>query len=207
MVCDKVLIHDYIDERLGQEEKEKLEMHIAQCEQCRIYYQELQNTVTKLNTLKKFSVPDNFIPSLMERIDNDRKILHLQYRILKWGLACAAVFLMVFTIIDKNLLPILQQKKMISKAQAPTRKKAAESPQVMTKVKKTKSKKEKTIIKKPAKTIIKRQEEPKEECTMDKTKTNKQINAECLDDEDSNWDTEYKKSDAHSQKEQEKKRE
>lgn len=70
MRCRSVreLLSPYIDLVLSDEEKIKVEKHLAACESCRKDLAELQNAVNRIRGMEKFEAPSDFMSGLHERL-------------------------------------------------------------------------------------------------------------------------------------------
>lgn len=114
MRCRNVreLLSPYIDLMLSDEDKTRVEEHLAACESCRKDLAELQNAVNRIRGMEKLEAPSDFMSGLHERL-LEEKVTPFGKRRSKnhlvsssgWLVATAASIALAFGIYVSSLVP------------------------------------------------------------------------------------------------------
>ena len=115
MRCQRVreLLSPYIDLVLPDEERNKVEEHLAACESCRKDLAELQRAVNRIREMEKLEAPSDFMGKLHKRLleekiapfDRHRRKSHLVNNTSGWLVASVASIALIFGIYISSLLP------------------------------------------------------------------------------------------------------
>lgn len=115
MRCQSVreLLSPYIDLVLSDEEKTRVEEHLAACESCRKDLAELQGAVNRIRGMEKLQAPSDFMKELHERLleekvaplDRHRQKNHLVHSTSRWLVASVASIALVAGIYISSLVP------------------------------------------------------------------------------------------------------
>lgn len=115
MRCQSVreLLSPYIDLVLSEEEKTRVEEHLAACESCRKDLAELQGAVNRIRGMEKREAPSDFMNELHERLlqekvtplENQRHKHHLVHSTSRWLVASVASIALVAGIYISSLVP------------------------------------------------------------------------------------------------------
>ncbi|MFT3916856.1 MAG: anti-sigma factor [Anaeromyxobacteraceae bacterium] len=60
------LVTDYLEDRMGEDERTRLELHLAYCPPCRVYLEQVRATVALAGRLTEESVPATKRDELLE---------------------------------------------------------------------------------------------------------------------------------------------
>ncbi len=115
MRCQKIkqLLSPYIDLVLSEEEKTRVEEHLADCESCRQELTELKNTVKSIRDMEKLQAPSEFINELHERLSREKvtpfnkrnRNNHLVSSTSGWFAASVASIALIAGIYISSLVP------------------------------------------------------------------------------------------------------
>lgn len=115
MRCQSVreLLSPYIDLVLSDEEKTKVEKHLAACESCRKDLAELQGAVNRIRGMEKLQAPSDFMKELHERLLQEkvapfgrhRQKNHLVHSTSRWLVASVASIALIAGIYISSLVP------------------------------------------------------------------------------------------------------
>lgn len=115
MRCQRVreLLSPYIDLVLTDEERNRVEEHLAACESCRKDLAELQSAVNRIREMEKFEAPSDFMSKLHERLLQEKvtplrkhgRKSHLVNNTSGWLVASVASVALVLGIYISSLLP------------------------------------------------------------------------------------------------------
>lgn len=115
MRCQSIrnLLSPYIDLVLSEEEKTKVEKHLATCKYCRQDLAELQSAVKRIRDLEKLEAPSSFMNELHERLLHEKvtpfnkrgRKNHLVGSTTGWFAASAASIALVVGIYISSLVP------------------------------------------------------------------------------------------------------
>ena len=75
------LIHKVLDREASEQERHEVEKHIANCDDCRKRFEQLDQTDVMLRSLTKENVPDFFTEKVMAKIAKEAE---KESRVLKW---------------------------------------------------------------------------------------------------------------------------
>lgn len=86
----------YIDDVLDEQNREELENHLKLCKRCRESFQETQEVISMVNSLKPEPLPHGFKDKLFSRIGSGKSLPASSW--LKWAGAVAGVLVIFFSI-------------------------------------------------------------------------------------------------------------
>ncbi len=91
-------LSEYLDGQLPEEERNQLEDHIQECEDCRRELDSLRRTVTALHELPEIPAPEGFHERINQRLRDETKGARV---VSMWrrGLAVAASFIAIMTLV------------------------------------------------------------------------------------------------------------
>ncbi|MFT8320037.1 MAG: anti-sigma factor [Bacillus sp. (in: firmicutes)] len=76
MTCSNKIIeymHDYLDEEIEADHKEKLKEHLQKCEACSTHFHELKKTIALVQSTSHIQVPVHFTDNVMAMLPKEQK--------------------------------------------------------------------------------------------------------------------------------------
>ncbi|HLS36388.1 MAG TPA: zf-HC2 domain-containing protein [Bacillota bacterium] len=80
MTCNEYrqFMHEHLDGQLSREKEKKLREHLETCKSCQTHFQQLNETLTLVQSTPKMNAPDNFTANVMDKLPEEKK--HMKYR-------------------------------------------------------------------------------------------------------------------------------
>ena len=81
MECKEVqkTLSAYLDQEISDFEAKKIERHLDKCEECRLNYQALKDTVDKLEYYPQIDTDEGFTEEVMQKIEEEKRLSNLVF--------------------------------------------------------------------------------------------------------------------------------
>lgn len=73
-----VLMHEYLDDEIEPEKEGKLRVHLQNCNDCEVLFNELKKTIALIKGTTSPQVSDDFTARLMEKLPKEKKKISMQ---------------------------------------------------------------------------------------------------------------------------------
>lgn len=100
MACNEniKIMHDYLDGHLSKEDENCLSAHLETCEDCQNHFQELNRTLTLIQSARRIDAPEDFTKKVMQRLPDEKKNMKIRRWFSKHPYLPAVAVLMLFII-------------------------------------------------------------------------------------------------------------
>lgn len=88
-------MHEYLDEEISAEHEKELRVHLASCQDCKMYFHELKKTIALVQSTSHMKAPSQFMVNTMTKLPKEQKKVSVKRWFMHHPLLTAAALFLI----------------------------------------------------------------------------------------------------------------